>query len=371
MFLHSYKYSDGDKGIGWVISEFTFNKNNLFVGLSGSGKSRALNSLWNVGNFVSTNTFRDGIWGIRFEIDGCMYVWSLHSEIQADEQVIVSEKLTLSKDGDPEQILFARTKDDFIFNDSSLPKLPKNSTGIFLLKDEVLIKPVHAGFGRILRRNFFGSDLEEACRVGKVHHESLNKDNYKQLADSLMAGIIALNPRLFLLNKFDKDKFDAVKGEFKSIFSFIEDIIFVNPPYVFADSANIQVLAIKEKGIDAPIMLHDLSSGMQKVLLIITDLITLPSNWVYIIDEYENSLGLNAINFLPEFLDTYGQNSQFIITSHHPYLINNMPVSDWLIFSRSGSNVSVKSGKDLVEKYKESKQEAFIQLLNDPLYLGV
>ncbi len=40
---------------------------------------------------------------------------------------------------------------------------------------------------------------------------------------------------------------------------------------------------------------------MQKVLLILTDVFILPEGGVYIIDEYENSLGLNAIDFLARF----------------------------------------------------------------------
>ncbi len=117
-------------------------------------------------------------------------------------------------------------------------------------------------------------------------------------------------------------------------------------------------------------MLHDLSSGMQKVLLIITDIITLPNNSIYIIDEYENSLGINAINFLPDFIISNGKDSQFITTSHHPYLINNIPVTDWQIFSRCGSTVTVKGGNELIGKYNKSKQDAFIQLMNDPAYTG-
>ena len=38
---------------------------------------------------------------------------------------------------------------------------------------------------------------------------------------------------------------------------------------------------------------------------------------VYLIDEYENSLGVNAINFFPSVLFEAASKSQFIITSHH------------------------------------------------------
>jgi AAA15 family ATPase/GTPase len=109
---------------------------------------------------------------------------------------------------------------------------------------------------------------------------------------------------------------------------------------------------------------------MQKVLLIVTDVLTLPKGSIYIIDEYENSLGTNAIDFLPQFLTDHGENGQFFITTHHPYLINSMPMRTWKVFRRQGGKVSIKSGEEFEEKYGKSKQRAFIQLINDPFYLG-
>jgi len=98
------------------------------------------------------------------------------------------------------------------------------------------------------------------------------------------------------------------------------------------------------------------------------DMFTLPDKTIYMIDEYENSLGINAINFLPEFLDDHGGDRQFILTTHHPYLINKVPISNWLVFSRKGSKVTIRQGDELKAKYSSSAQEAFTQLINDPAY---
>ena len=107
---------------------------------------------------------------------------------------------------------------------------------------------------------------------------------------------------------------------------------------------------------------------MQKVLLLLTDITTLIDNSIYMIDEYENSLGVNAIDFLPDFLAEYSGSNQFLITTHHPYLINNMPINNWRIFHQTGSDVIIKDGAEIAERYGKSKQQAFIQLLNDPYY---
>jgi len=92
------------------------------------------------------------------------------------------------------------------------------------------------------------------------------------------------------------------------------------------------VFCIKEKSINKWVECNQLSSGMQKVLLILTD------------------------TFL------------FIITSHHPYIINKIPVENWFIFHRQGSEVSIRYGDWPKERFGKSKQQAFIQLINDPFY---
>ena len=61
-------------------------------------------------------------------------------------------------------------------------------------------------------------------------------------------------------------------------------------------------------------------------------------------------------------------NNQFFITSHHPYIINNIPIENWLVFHRKGLQVKIKSGTELKEKFGKSKQKYFLQLVNDPFY---
>ena len=128
------------------------------------------------------------------------------------------------------------------------------------------------------------------------------------------------------------------------------------------------VFSVREKYVGKWIPINELSSGMQKVLLIITDIMTLPDGAIYLVDEYENSLGVTAIDFFPSLLNTLSNDVQCIVTSHHPYLINAVPVDNWLVFHRRGSKVKIRYGKHNVEIYGKSKQEKFIQLLNDRFY---
>lgn len=85
------------------------------------------------------------------------------------------------------------------------------------------------------------------------------------------------------------------------------------------------------------------------------------------IDEYENTLGVNAIDFLPSFLAECGGARQFIITTHHPLLINAIPVTDRFIIHRTGPNIRVTHGDEVESRYGRLKQQRFIQPTNDPL----
>ena len=64
-------------------------------------------------------------------------------------------------------------------------------------------------------------------------------------------------------------------------------------------------------------------------------------------DEFENSLGVNCMGPLTDFILSRANDLQFIITSHHPYIINNIPKSYWKIVRRKGSAVRVTPASEI------------------------
>jgi predicted ATPase len=378
MNLEKYEYREDG---GWEFNEIDVRRINLFVGATGSGKSRLLNTLSSIGDFAggAEGVFKAGGWKMQFRDQDKVYKWSCHSiDSPKTGQVVESESLVLAENG-VEQEIFARAGADFTYNKAKLPRLSPNTTALYLFREELAVAPIQKWFADIRRRNFYGDDLVQACAIQSMpkNVELASQEEERKLVGQ-PKGVtlkipLSLSARLGLLKKAKPQVFFDIANLYRSVFPNIEkcdvvDAIELNIKLPFSDSGQTPIFVIKERHVDKQVMLPEFSSGMQKVLLIITDVLTLPRFGTYLIDEYENSLGVNAIGFLPELLLEYGADNQFFITSHHPYLINNMPVNDWHIFHRKGSKVTIKPGREFAEKFGASKQQAFIQLMNDPFY---
>ena len=79
---------------------------------------------------------------------------------------------------------------------------------------------------------------------------------------------------------------------------------------------------IKEIGVPEWIGPECISSGMFKSLVHISELYLSTDGTLFLIDEFENSLGINCIDELTTDILQSGRKLQFILTSHHPYIIN-------------------------------------------------
>jgi hypothetical protein len=238
------------------------------------------------------------------------------------------------------------------------------------LQEEDLIIPLFEGLQRIMRRDFSGPDLDLATSLQSVPQNFLNEISRTKDLDAVFSAGIGLSCKLLVLSLHFKHVYERICREFLSIFPFVRDVRLRDAHNFNLNlSGKVPVFALKEHHMDEWVPINQFSSGMKKVLLILTDIFLLPEDGgVYLIDEYENSLGMNAINFFPSVLLDVDSPSQFIITSHHPYIVGNVPVRNWIVLHRKGADVLVKQGSELEERFGKSKQAAFMQLLNDPFY---
>lgn len=376
MRILNYYYHDVED-TKWDFSSLEFNKISLFVGNSATGKTRILNTIFNLGVFVSRSEFKSGAWELTFEHDEKIYTWHLTAYKEKGEPNR-NDKSEITKDylwiheGDERIPLIQRDSFQFIFNgNQTLPKLSSQETGISLLKEEEIIQPIFQGFGQIMRRSFSDNALTKISNIHAIPLKLLKNLKDKKSKDDIFAANLNLSANLFLLKEYFNKDYKSITATFKSVFPFINKFNFTELSNLHKHTqlaVNVPVFQIQENNSENWIPITELSSGMKKVLLILTDLHITPRNSIYIVDEYENSLGLNAIDFLPEFLFSSEPEIQFFITSHHPYLINRIPLNYWYIFHRDQMQVHIKYGDEIVKRYGKSKQQAFINLINDPFF---
>ena len=363
MNIISFEYKSNE----WWFHKVCFNKTNLIVGDSGTGKTRLLNTLFNLGVITARGEMGgDGEWIVEVEINKDKYKWNI-SKIREVNDVIIEKEQIIKNN----EIILNREMENIYINDEKLPKLRRSEISVSILRDDDRFKPLYDGFSTMIRRRFFSDDLETNSATIALNPRFVKKFGENKSLHELYKLDLALNPRLYLLSVYFKEIYNKIRSYFLETFEFIEDVTIRDSSELFdftLPGGNAPVFCIKEHSIDKLIPLNDLSSGMQKVLLILTDILSLPEESICLIDEYENSLGIGAIDFLPNILFSENINKQLFITSHHPYIINKFPIEDWCITRRKGKEVFFSFGNELVSRYTASKQDKYMQLINDPIY---
>lgn len=368
MRVQEYQYKDVEAP-GWSFTPIKLNRVNLFVGDTATGKTRLLNTIFNLGAFAAANHFLNGSWSVTFSHSRKTYRWVLSTSPREGSQppgVISKDILSVLEEGQWRNIV-ERDTTKFLYRGAPLPKLHPSHPSIFLLKEEPDIKPVHTAFSLVLRRQFGEDAPSKVAQLSPVPPKLIKQASRNP--NSILHADLGLSATLYALYRSRRRDYGALIDLYRTAFPSVVGFEFTyitDLPLPLKQQGRVPLLLVKEHRSANPIPLPELSSGMKKVLLILTDSFVLPEGSVYMIDEYENSLGLSAIDFFPEFLLHLSKDIQFILTSHHPYLINAIPPKHWFLFKREGMQVTIRFGEELANRFGRSKQKAFTQLINDP-----
>src|SRR5207249_584849 len=109
MKILEYEFQDVDEP-GWKFDRVHLGKINLLVGDTATGKSRLLNTIFNLGRFVVAKEFRNGSWHVVFEHAGITYTWVFKTEKRGDERkpgIVISDSLW-QHNGDKKKCLVER-----------------------------------------------------------------------------------------------------------------------------------------------------------------------------------------------------------------------------------------------------------------------
>jgi len=373
------KLSFTNKDTNWKLEPVRFDSLTLLVGASGVGKTRILKSILSLKNITRGKSVNGAKWLIKFSTeDGNTYKWegefenrgflpdSMFSinieDDEKDEPKIENEKLYKN-----EKILIKRDSENIFLNGIKTVKLSQSESVISLLKEEDVIKDIHTEFEKIIFDDNSGNSsarhfaLDDKIEEKLIKYKSLN-DIRKSNEDTKL--------KLYFAYTNQRGEFDEIADSFIDVFPHVEAVKI--EPLLSTEKKlpfflrNVPFIQIKEKGVKNWIDETKISSGMLRTLMHISELHLCADSSIILIDEFENSLGVNCIDELTSNILSAGRNLQFIITSHHPYIINHIDHSHWKLVSRNAGAVVAHNASEF--NFNKSKHKAFTQLINLDLY---
>lgn len=365
-----------DHAVEWELETIEFNDLTLLVGASGVGKTRILDAILNLKKIARGESLNGIQWKIKFSINSDTYEWSglfknkgffsdfifksKNNKDEKDRSIIENEKLYINN-----SLIIDRTNEGIFFNGVKTIKLSQKESVISLLKEEEQMQPIYFELSKII----FNDNTREEHRFIRLlieNDEALKKNKSKKDLDSIRNSDETLRSKLYLTYLNIPSQFEEIKNSFIDVFPYIEDVKI--EPIKSSDDRmrhffrEMPFIQIKEVGIQNWIDETKLSSGMYRTLMHIAELYLCADGTIILIDEFENSLGINCIDEITNSIVTYKRDLQFIITSHHPYIINNISLKNWKIITRKAGIVKNYNTTQL--NLGKSKHEAFTQLIN-------
>jgi energy-coupling factor transporter ATP-binding protein EcfA2 len=357
MAITRFEFEDRDHG--WRVHPFELSDFNLLVGLSGAGKTRILQALELVSKCASGGMrgLTDDAWQLELMTpDGVQWQWS--AEVQTQPSRFVSEEI--SRD---HSVILERTSKGIQFMDRPLPELKDGESLISMFRKADEVRPLFEALARVHlssaddREHFqFDVNVLEAIEGECASLEALRNAHHP------------LPLRAYILQTKFPNAFEALVEAFCDIFPTVDRVEGAQGPRD-EDLETLLVFNLFEDGVAKPVPSLRWSSGMLRTWLHILELGLYPAGSVILIDEYENGLGVNCLPALTRLIRERAGELQFIITSHHPYVINHVPVADWQIVQRKGSEVRLKPASSMPRLTGLSKQKAFTLLMSSREFL--
>lgn len=350
---------------GLKIEKVTFNEDiTLLVGLSGAGKTQILNAVeyslnLAINKDVVLHPYRVGM-GILIGDDE--YEWIYEIKKISENELIIDEESKyefsfeeLKRNG---EMIFERRHDKInVIGYDKVPQPKKDESLLLQYSEDKNFETLISGI-----RKLYSVEIELAVRGG-IKSENFSRLKSK-VADTIKSerdvefkvfSHLPVAAKLYIAKRHYKDLYIKIFEAVKELFIEIEDIDVEEDNVREMYLVSIQVYGKK-------LLQQDISNGMLKTIYYIVELFTMSEDSLVLIDEFENGLGVNCIDLLSELMFLQRNDLQFIITSHHPKIINAVDKSKWRIIDRNGSVVT-NSGS-LAYGIGNSQHDAYFNLIN-------
>lgn len=409
----------------WCLEEVHFERLNLLVGMSGVGKTKVLESLRRVvlaGLSMKTNLMPME-WRLAFEHNGSSFEWSGRIELRTRNG---HSAKALDLDGERNNAVFTRERlvqDDVeLFSrefgsmkmkGAELPALSSEISLLCALGEDSQLDSAVSALSQVFFSSYSGGGVRASSAVvptslvsslftgisqttkngraakGKRQAKGAKSDPptragarvsfAKGRNGSKIRGVQAIIPpvarpltfsdmliSLYMQQETASKAFLSLVGDFCEIFPSVKGLRIQRTDL---DAERVQLRLELSESNEYWLTQEEMSAGMLRTLIHLWEFSFLPGGWVLIVDEFENSLGGNCLPRLTERLLSRAD-CQFILTSHHPYVINGIPIANWSIVQRKLCAVRVIPSRDVPELVGSSKLNAFTRLLNTPAYTG-
>lgn len=336
----------------------------LLVGLSGAGKTQILNAVKYSLNLAVKNDFIlkpfDASMGIC--VDGIDYVWSYRIESVPNDGLILENQNKynivyecLMKDG---HLVFERNQDKInVVGYDKVPQPKKNESLLSQYSEDEKFEKLISGI-----RKLYSVEMELAVRRG-ISTENFNRLKTKVIeilkndrgTEFRVFSHLPVAMKIFIAKQYYEEMYVKIFEAVKELFIEIEDIDVIEDEELEMYLVAIQVYGKK-------LLQRDISNGMLKTIYYLVELFTMSKDSLVLIDEFENGLGVNCIDLLSDMLLHERDDLQFIITSHHPKIINGIEKNRWKIIDRECETVKNRDSNDY--GIGNSQHDAYFNLIN-------
>lgn len=354
MRINWFEYKNITSGIS--IDRIELNDINLLVGVSGAGKTTILRVLSHFISIIckSQSVVDECCFTMNFSINNLesidTYEWristtksSMVDRISSGIGAFIVDEEVLYKNN--EKILSReKGKPLFIKGFFSVPQIPSDKSTIAVFKDESIFDGIKLSFASAVTTEW--QNVAYMTSDVRLYDDIFNLDELKRISYGDMALYMSMLPLVIRLKVADvtmPEKFLEYKEKITDIFPYIKDIktVFLdkNQEYVISICMDNNIWVTQDK----------ISSGIIKTMNVLSYIFFNFKGSLIIIDEIENSLGVNCLD---EVIDSivecvYDNNAQAILTSHHPYIINNIDSENWKIVSQTSGKISTVSATDV------------------------
>ena len=351
---------------GLKIEKIAFNDDiTLLVGLSGVGKTQILNAIEYSLKLAVNKNIRLEPFAVSLcvEIENDEYVWEYEIEQNFVEDIIETKEIKyiftyekLVKNGS--QIIVYRNGEDIqVMGYEKVPNPKKDESLLIQYSEDTFFKPIILGITKLypieVEMDVRGAIDRESFNMFKAKiKQSMQKDpqssfeKYSHLPVPL---------KLYIAKEFYPELYAEIFDAVKELFMEVNSIDIVED-----STREVYMVAIDVYG--KKLMQHEISNGMLKTIYYIVELVTMSKDSLVLIDEFENGLGVNCIDILAEILLDERKDLQFIITSHHPKIINQISNAKWKIIERNISTVTNSSAEEY--GISHSQHDAYFNLIN-------